>query len=652
MALPSFDTTDPTGESPSKPCGTVQKPALGPGLTVSQRLQARAEFLAEHLARALQVVSRHRRGFGDLDLGGLQIGLVLIRDRLLPQVKTALALPIVVLVCGGTNTGKSTIVNSLAGRHWSPVGSTASFTKRLIALGKGEDVSRLVGAHATLGLLPMKALHEASLPERAWYADVFPRWPENLPVLLDSPDIDSSDLTCRGAALIGMGLVDAIVWVTTQQKYKDEAGITYLDQAMALHHLRLDVFNQALPRHAEALEDLLTTYGDRWPDNERAVIRIEEQPDAAASGLSPEATNDLRVRLADLKVQGRLLKARSITHGLAHAGKHLTEAGTRLRERLTEWRAVTREIAARFERTLFTHLSILPGHDAPFELQASMIRVLAPHLQTPLGDLVQSVHQTAGRALSWTLGLVGLGRGSSSGQEGASDDHDAMGRRDREDLEQARQIIEAARDDLLKRSRRQSREGHPLRGRLHEDIRRLELPHGDSLQKALAEHLHRRHQEVLEPVVAQFENDLEEFCHTNPTLMLTMRTLIPGLSALAAVAGAAVAIQGMALLPGVSEYVLGTIAVPIYRRIETFLPHNVLELADKLSHEPFMQKSRREFCRARRAIFAEMGGWLSEPVITAIQAPNIELADIEVLMSDLRADWEIAKLPWTGPAAS
>jgi hypothetical protein len=350
-----------------------------------------------------------------------------------------------------------------------------------------------------------------------------------------------------------------------------------------------------------------------------------------------------------LQSQGRPLKARSLSHGLAHAGKQLTEAGARLRERLIEWQALTREVAVRFERTMFTHLSILPGHDAPFELQASMIRILAPHLQTPLGDLVQSVHQTAGRALSWTLGLVGLGGENTSRGGGVTDGHDAIGRRDREDLEQAQQIIEAARDDLLKRARRQSREGHSLRVKLHEDIRRLELPHGESLRKALAGHLRRRHQEVLEPVVAHFETDLEDFCQTNPTLLLTMRTLIPGLSALAAVAGAAVAIQGMALLPGVSEYVLGTIAVPIYRRFETFLPQNVLELADRLSHEPFLQKSRRDFCRARRALFAEMGAWLSEPVMTAIKAPDFELADIEALMNGLRGDWDVVKAQWIDP---
>ncbi|HEY9070811.1 MAG TPA: hypothetical protein VIV61_11200 [Candidatus Ozemobacteraceae bacterium] len=592
----------------------------------------------------LEAIRTHRKQFADLDIAGLEVGIAFLRRRLIPHVETSGKLPPVIILCGGTNTGKSTLINTISGRIVSPSGSTASFTKRLVGAGREEDLKAVVAAHADFHLSPTSELGSHRPRRRAIYADPLPDWPADLPLLLDSPDVDSSDPTCREAARLGLGLADLIVWVTTQQKYKDLAGISFLDEAMLLLPRRIDVFNQYLPRHQEALEDLTHSYGERWPDHRRAILAIPEQPPTGEGRLPPSSVAELRRHLVEAAVDVRNRRIESLTHGLKGAGDALAGTASLIVARQDECAGLIREHRQRFETLLHQPLRDLPGHEAPFELQDAMVRVLQPRLKTSVGDLVTSITRTAGDALRKGVSLFGIG--SMLGAGPALEPVDPVTERDRRDLEAAARLLESARADLLDRSRTAAERGRTVSARFHEELRQLDWPDAQALRTRLQEHFESARQERVRPVIDRFEHDLETFCDRNPEMIKTMRAMIPGLSALAGVAAAVIAIKTTVILPGVTEYLLGGIGLPIYKRLEEWLPGNLLGFVDQLSREPFIARTYEAFSKTRRAVFLETSEWLTKPVEALLLPVDLERRDVPLLIEQLRTDWDAVRASW------
>ncbi|HNW35891.1 MAG TPA: hypothetical protein PKM25_13215, partial [Candidatus Ozemobacteraceae bacterium] len=579
-------------------------------------LLERAGALAGWCETTLESIKMHRKQFGDLDVTGLELGITFLRSQLIPHVVSGGRLPALVILCGGTNTGKSTLVNTIAGHIVSPSGSTASFTKRLVGAGCEADLKAIAGAHARFHLVPTSELAAPKPRRHAIYADQLPDWPSDLPVILDSPDIDSSDPTCREAARLGLGLADLIVWVTTQQKYKDQAGISFLDEAMQLLPRRIDVFNQYLARHDEALEDLTHSYGERWPDHKRAVLAIPEQAPAGEGLLPATAVTELRRHLVEAASHVRARRVESISHGLEHVGNSLAGAAGMILSRQDECATMIRDFRRQFELTLRQPLRDLPGHEAPFELQDSLIRVLQPRLKTSVGDIVDSLSRTAGNTLRGAFSMLGMSRvfGSAVGTEPV----DPITERDRRDVETAALLLEAARADLLDKSRAAAGSGRPLAARFHEELRQLDWPDAPTLRERLRSHFDERRTALMKPVIDTFEHELEGFCDRSPELVQAMRAMVPGFSALAGVAAAVIAIKTAVILPGVTEYLLGGIGLPIYKRLEEWLPSNLLGMADRLSQEPFIARTYEAFSKTRRAIFLEPVEWLARPVETLL----------------------------------
>ncbi|RCK80897.1 MAG: putative ABC transporter [Candidatus Ozemobacter sibiricus] len=609
-----------------------------PGPGGVEELLSRADDLARWVEVAIATVQSFPARFADLDLSGLELGLILLRDRLIPEARAGLELPLVGLLCGGTNVGKSTLVNSLAGRVVSESGSTASKTKRLIGLGSVERLQALVQAHPAFTLRPATDLARPDSPRHAVYRTEHGEWPDDLPLLLDTPDIDSSDTRCREATRFGLRLADFAIWVTTQQKYKDESGIRFLNEAMALMRCRFDVFNQALPRHTEALEDMVREYGERWPENERTIFRVAEHPDLSdGEGLLPPAElASLRQKLVEMQAARRRVKSQGIWHALHQAGGRLATAARSLVHRQREWRRVIAATQQRFEQQLFDPLRRLPGHEAPFELQGAIMRVLGPRIQTPVGDLVSQLNRSAGDALAWTFRKLSIG-----GLFGASEaPPDPVARRDDSDLQQARQILENARYDLLEFARERAESGHPLLVKFHQELKAIDLPTPEQLAERLDRHFREAVQRQLLPVIVRFETDLERFCDDNPALITAMKAVVPGFAALAGLAAAVLSIQTMTFLPGATEYLLGGLALPVFDRLKSILPANLLEIGESLAREPFIQRAREDFAKTRRAIFLAAADWLYAPVAPLLTPIDLRVKDVGLEIARLQDLWK------------
>ncbi|NLI76229.1 MAG: hypothetical protein GX442_07290 [Candidatus Riflebacteria bacterium] len=629
--LPAFaaeeDAPERGAELPSFP---------GPG--GREELLGRADDLARWVEVAIATAKGAPARFADLDLTGLELGLLLLRDRLLPEARADLELPVVGVFCGGTNVGKSTLVNSLVGEVVTESGSTASKTKRLIGIGSPERLRQVVQAHPAFALLPASELKNPDTRRHAVYRPEHADLPGDLPVLLDTPDIDSSDTRCRDATRYGLAMADFVVWVTTQQKYKDESGIKFLNEAMALARCRFDVFNQALPRHAEALEDMMRDYGERWPENERAIFRIAERTGITDGLLPPADLDPLREKLREAQADRRRLKGQAIRHGLAQAGNRLGQAAKAMVRRQREWRRVIASMNQRFEASLFDPLRRLPGHEAPFELQAAIMRVLGPRIQTPVSDLVSQINRSAGEALSWTLSKLPFG-GWLGGAGGETPD--PVDRRDQADLRQARQVLEDARFDLLEFARGKAEgSGHPLWVKFHQELKALDLPTPESLGGRLDAHFRESSQRMLLPVIVKFESELERFCDDNPSLITAMKAVVPGFSALAGLAAAILSIHTLTILPGASEYILGGLALPVFEHLKGLLPENLLKLSESLANEPFIQKAREDFGKTRRAIFLTAADWLYQPVGRLLTPIDLRGKDVALEVTRLQDLWK------------
>ncbi|HNV70047.1 MAG TPA: 50S ribosome-binding GTPase, partial [Candidatus Ozemobacteraceae bacterium] len=470
-------------------------------------LIAKAELIADWLDATLLVLREHPRGFADFSPAPLERARFFLRERLLPEVRGGLRLPLVALICGGTNTGKSTIFNALVGRASSPSGGTASLTKRLIASGADATLQALVQERKDWVLLPIDTLKQPERPDSTLYS-IDLTMPAGLPLLIDSPDIDSSDQTCHRLTRRGLAFADLLIWVTTQQKYRDDAGIAFLDEALSLTATRFDVFNQALSRHQEALEDMHRTYDSRWPTLERYRFRVDEDRSLSSQDvLAAAAIDPLVVRMREVAREPLTVKIRSLSHGVTCQCELARRQAGEILRRQEEWNKEKTQVQRRLEQHLYTRLRHLRGHDNPLELQAAMIRVIGPKMQTVVGDALHQGIGVIGRTLGRLRGMI-----FGSGTRALPEPVDLKAKRDLDDLREAREIMETVRSDLFERSRRKAERGHPLFVRLRQSLQKIAFPQGEELASTLRLHLERESDKRLLPIVTAFEEDLESFC--------------------------------------------------------------------------------------------------------------------------------------------
>jgi len=456
-------------------------------------------------------------------------------------------------------------------------------------------------------------------------------------VLLDTPDVDSSNPAARAQARAALALADLAVWVTTAQKYKDQAGVTFLDDVLALLFERIDVFNQHLARQAEAVEDVQQDYARRWPENARRFLVVPESH-AGPGGLLPAAVlAPLREALEAAARTPRARRARDGRHALDRVGARVQAALTHVETRRNEVDSLRSRLRERVRKSLYNRLGSLPGHEEPFELQAAMVRVVGPRLQTSIGDYVSQGLRSASDAVGWALSRIGV-----TGPKPRDHRVEPMSERDRHDLIEARLVLEEARAAVLEFARKRGASGGFLANRFHAEVKRLHLPAGEDLAARLAAHLDERRRERLLPLIGRFESDLETFCGQNPHVVAAMKVVVPGFSALGSVAAAIFSIHSLAFLPGATEYLLMGIALPIYRSFEELLPPNLLRLADSLSREPFIRSSREGFVKARREIFLETASWIMGPVEEVLALPEMGETEIAARWRDLAAAWDAA----------
>ena len=221
--------------------------------------------------------------------------------KLKPQVSRTPLL--VVAVCGGTNTGKSLITNTLVGAEISRSLPEAARTRHPVASLPRGLAGRIDLAELFPGFTPVAwadeddALAVTDDDRLVWREDPTGEQPARL-VLLDTPDIDGTLRENWQRAELVRNAADVIVAVLTQQKYNDAVVRDFFTAAARAGKTVLVVFNMvAWPQQRERIAGWLATFTAETGVRPAAVYAAPHDFAAAEAGRItfhpvPELTPD------------------------------------------------------------------------------------------------------------------------------------------------------------------------------------------------------------------------------------------------------------------------------------------------------------------------------------------------------------------------
>jgi hypothetical protein len=347
--------------------------------------------------------------------------------KLRPQVSREPLL--VAAVCGGTNTGKSLITNTLVGEEISRSVPEAARTRHpvaslprgladradLAALFPGFSLAAWAGVQDAIDLGPDASGNEDRL---VWREDSSGRQPARL-VLLDTPDIDGTLRENWHRAELVRNACDVIIAVLTQQKYNDAAVRDFFAAAASAGKAVVVVFNMIdWPRQRDRIAGWLATFTAETGVAPLAVYAVAHDFRAAEAGriefhplpeLTPElppesAAIDLADRLADCDFDR--IKRRAMEGALRVVLDPGTGAGAWLdsfESSAKEWREARRLL------TEEAHVRVdLPA--APREIVWNEIWQWLEPRRSGLDLTVSKVYRAAGRGVNWAARRAGLAR--------------------------------------------------------------------------------------------------------------------------------------------------------------------------------------------------------------------------------------------------
>jgi hypothetical protein len=349
--------------------------------------------------------------------------------KLQPQVDREPLL--VVAVCGGTNTGKSLITNTLVGATVSRSLPEAARTVHPVASLPQGLAERIDLAAVFPGFEPVvwsgeqDALDTSRDDLLVWRENLVGAQPDRL-VILDTPDIDGTLRENWRRAELVRNAADVILAVLTQQKYNDAAVRDFFSAAAAAGKTVIVIFNLLdWPQQRERLAGWLNTFSAETNVAAAAVYAAAHDPAAAAAGRLPlepipELTPDgrqvpLQTRLADSDFEA--LKLRAMTGALRvvlDPQRGLPAWTAAMSGRAAEWktslRVLENEGSVRVE---------LPS--APREVVWQEIWDWLEPRRSTLDLTVSRIYRAAGTGVRWAAQRVGLARSSAEKQEDFSE---------------------------------------------------------------------------------------------------------------------------------------------------------------------------------------------------------------------------------------
>lgn len=323
----------------------------------SARLRVSLERLAEEAGRLRLELT------DDPEAAAQRDRLVeLVRGSLVPRLTHPQA-PLMVVFFGPTGAGKSTILNSLAGRVVSPASALRPTTSRPVVWCSRPE--------------PYEALDAVIVTED------HPMLTET--TLVDTPDIDSVLIHHRKLTDRILLRADAAVFVTTPQRYADAAAWSVLDRVAA--RLPVVVVVNRVSRHSKgALADftrMARRAGLEAVSRLYDLLVVAEQHQPEPGRLHPEAVAHLaevigalgsyRHKVLAERMNGSVAEVTALARRLAALVRTEADHARRLRH-LAE--AVHRRHAAAFRERFRTPPADRPDGTDDFLVQYAAWRIL------------------------------------------------------------------------------------------------------------------------------------------------------------------------------------------------------------------------------------------------------------------------------------
>ncbi|HKY48411.1 MAG TPA: hypothetical protein VJQ79_10565 [Acidimicrobiia bacterium] len=287
-------------------------------------------------------------------------------------------------LAGGTGSGKSSLLNALAGGEISPAGAMRPTTSEALAWVPTGHLSRLEGLFDRFGIVDVVA-HDLDQPV----------------AIIDLPDVDSVDGRHRQTVAGLLPIMDLMVWVVDPEKYRDR--VLHSEHLVPLmqHHERFRfVFNQ-IDRVAD--DDIAILVGDlaaalRSDGVESPVIWVAAADPPLGPPIGVEVIWEALIGELNLKTDNDTRLASELRRGLELLAPHIRPIGFGLRwdqarqAAATLWAAGRRAEAARELRAFVFELSSeAAGIDSDVDLDAL--------IGSPTGD-----QSSVGRQLDAGLG--------------------------------------------------------------------------------------------------------------------------------------------------------------------------------------------------------------------------------------------------------
>lgn len=217
-----------------------------------------------------------------------------LEELLIPRVLDLNA-PLVVVLLGSTGSGKSSLLNGIAGRQISKSGVLRPTTRIAHALvGEGDSLPLALQQLAQEGLVE---IHRAG---DDWQGMA----------VVDSPDFDSVEAGNRALARRLLEAADLLVFVTTATRYADEVPWTILDRARRRGVPIVTLINR-LPQDPRDRQAVLDDYRRLLSEGDMAEVAafgpleitgVEMgELDPSLDGLRREAIGGLLAKLGGLR---------------------------------------------------------------------------------------------------------------------------------------------------------------------------------------------------------------------------------------------------------------------------------------------------------------------------------------------------------------
>ncbi len=138
--------------------------------------------------------------------------------------------PLLVVVGGGSGAGKSTTVNTLAGRRVAATGVVRPTTRQPTLVCHPDDRAAFETERVLPGLVRVDAVHADQVAGEQLLIATSDHLHPGV-ALLDTPDVDSVEEANRWLAERALDAADVWLWLTTARTYADEVAMTYLRRA-------------------------------------------------------------------------------------------------------------------------------------------------------------------------------------------------------------------------------------------------------------------------------------------------------------------------------------------------------------------------------------------------------------------------------------